>query len=74
MSDDCAEQRYVKETFDTNWSPDVNGFEKDLEDAREETYTQAAVLLWRVLLPHWRFRIHLQSGYVLARWSVCLGR
>ena len=36
MSDDGAEQRYVKEAFDTNWvvplGPNVNGFEKDLED------------------------------------------
>ena len=35
MSDDGAEQRYVKEAFDTNWvvplGPNVNGFEKDLE-------------------------------------------
>ena len=30
------EQKYVKEAFDTNWvvplGPNVNGFEKDLED------------------------------------------
>ena len=36
MSDDGVEQRYVKEAFDTNWvvplGPNVNGFEKDLED------------------------------------------
>ncbi len=36
MSDDGAEQRYVKEAFDTNWvvplGPNVNGFEKDLEN------------------------------------------
>ena len=36
MSDDGAEQRYVKEAFDTNWvvplGPNVNGFEKDLEE------------------------------------------
>ena len=35
MSEDGAEQRYVKEAFDTNWvvplGPNVNGFEKDLE-------------------------------------------
>ena len=35
MSDDGAEQRYVKEAFDTNWvvplGPNVNGFEADLE-------------------------------------------
>ena len=36
MSEDDAEQRYVKEAFDTNWvvplGPNVNGFEKDLEE------------------------------------------
>jgi len=36
MSEDGMEQRYVKEAFDTNWvvplGPNVNGFEKDLED------------------------------------------
>ena len=35
MSEDGAEQRYVKEAFDTNCvvplGPNVNGFEKDLE-------------------------------------------
>jgi len=35
MSEDGAEQRYVKEASDTNWvvplGPNVNGFEKDLE-------------------------------------------
>lgn len=36
MSEDGMEQRYVKEAFDTNWvvplGPNVNGFEKDLEE------------------------------------------
>ena len=36
MSDDGAEQKYVKEAFDTNWvvpmGPNVNAFEKSLED------------------------------------------
>ena len=36
MSEDGAEQRYVKEAFNTNWvvplGPNVNGFEKDLEE------------------------------------------
>ena len=35
MSEDGAEQKYVKEAFDTNWvvplGPNVNGFEEDLE-------------------------------------------
>lgn len=36
MSDNGLEQKYIKEAFDTNWvaplGPNVNGFEKDLED------------------------------------------
>ena len=36
MSDVGLEQKYIKEAFDTNWvvplGPNVNGFEKDLED------------------------------------------
>ena len=36
MSEEGAEQKYVKEAFDTNWvvplGPNVNGFEKDLEE------------------------------------------
>lgn len=36
MSEDGMEQMYVKEAFDTNWvvplGPNVNGFEKDLEE------------------------------------------
>jgi len=36
MSDEGIEQKYVKEAFDTNWvvplGPNVNGFEKDLEE------------------------------------------
>ena len=36
MSDEGIEQKYIKEAFDTNWvvplGPNVNGFEKDLEE------------------------------------------
>ena len=36
MSEEGLEQKYIKEAFDTNWvvplGPNVNGFEKDLED------------------------------------------
>ena len=36
MSEEAWEQKYVREAFDTNWvvplGPNVNGFEKDLED------------------------------------------
>ena len=36
MSEAGVEQKYIKEAFDTNWvvplGPNVNGFEKDLED------------------------------------------
>ena len=35
MSESGAEQKYVKEAFDTNWvvplGPNVNGFEEDLK-------------------------------------------
>lgn len=35
MSEDCVEQKYVKEAFDTNWvvplGPNVNAFEEDLK-------------------------------------------
>ena len=41
MSDDGLEQKYIKEAFDTNWvvplGPNVNAFEKDLEDFVNET-------------------------------------
>ena len=40
MSEDGMEQKYVKEAFDTNWvvplGPNVNGFEKDLEEFVDE--------------------------------------
>ena len=36
MSEEGIEQKYIQEAFDTNWvvplGPNVNGFEKDLED------------------------------------------
>ena len=36
MSEEGMEQKYIKEAFDTNWvvplGPNVNGFEKDLEE------------------------------------------
>ena len=36
MREAGLEQKYIKEAFDTNWvvplGPNVNGFEKDLED------------------------------------------
>lgn len=43
-----AEQKYVKEAFDTNWiaplGPNVNGFEKDLEDyIGENSYVSCLV-------------------------------
>ncbi len=54
MSDEGIEQKYIKEAFDTNWvvplGPNVNGFEKDLEqfvNAREgsETLNKRVVAL-----------------------------
>ena len=45
MSDEGIEQKYIKEAFDTNWvvplGPNVNGFEKDLEDFVNEISRQA---------------------------------
>ena len=45
MSEDGMEQKYVKEAFDTNWvvplGPNVNGFEKDLEEFVNEIPRQA---------------------------------
>ncbi len=45
MSDEGLEQKYIKEAFDTNWvvplGPNVNGFEKDLEDFVNEIAGQA---------------------------------
>ena len=41
MSEEGAEQKYIKEAFDTNWvvplGPNVNGFEKDLEEFVNDT-------------------------------------
>ena len=41
MSEAGLEQKYIQEAFDTNWvvplGPNVNGFEKDLEDFVNET-------------------------------------
>ncbi len=43
MSEDGMEQKYVKEAFDTNWvvplGPNVNGFEKDLEEFVNKSLT-----------------------------------
>ena len=41
MSEAGQEQKYIKEAFDTNWvvplGPNVNGFEKDLEEFVDPT-------------------------------------
>ena len=48
MSEDGAEQKYVKEAFDTNWvvplGPNVNGFEADLEDFVNQAEGDASTL------------------------------
>ena len=53
MSEDGAEQRYVKEAFDTNWvvplGPNVNGFEKDLEEFVNTNLTNDTNLNKRVV-------------------------
>ena len=47
MSDEGIEQKYIKEAFDTNWvvplGPNVNGFEKDLEEFVNEISPCAAL-------------------------------
>lgn len=47
MSKSGLEQKYIKEAFDTNWvvplGPNVNGFEKDLEDFVNDTSKLPAV-------------------------------
>ena len=44
MSEAGLEQKYIKEAFDTNWvvplGPNVNGFEKDLEDFVNENQNE----------------------------------
>ena len=53
MSDEGLEQRYIKEAFDTNWvvplGPNVNGFEKDLEDFVNEKDIENEMLSKRVV-------------------------
>ena len=53
MSDARLEQKYIKEAFDTNWvvplGPNVNGFEKDLEDFVNENDNQNEKLSKRVV-------------------------
>ena len=53
MSEDGMEQKYVKEAFDTNWvvplGPNVNGFEKDLEEFMNTNLTNDTNLNKRVV-------------------------
>ena len=53
MSDAGIEQKYIQEAFDTNWvvplGPNVNGFEKDLEDFVNENQNQNEKLSKRVV-------------------------
>ena len=48
MSEAGLEQKYIQEAFDTNWvvplGPNVNGFEKDLEDFVNGTNSQFSIL------------------------------
>ena len=48
MSDAGLEQKYIQEAFDTNWvvplGPNVNGFEKDLEDFVNGTNSQLSIV------------------------------
>ena len=53
MSDEGMEQKYIKEAFDTNWvvplGPNVNGFEKDLEDFVNQNDNENDMLSKRVV-------------------------
>ena len=53
MSEAGLDQKYIKEAFDTNWvvplGPNVNGFEKDLEDFVNENENQNEKLCKRVV-------------------------
>ena len=71
MSEDGAEQRYVKEAFDTNWvvplGPNVNGFEKDLEEFVNQGATAANAQSAATTLPphapmHSKRVVALSSG------------
>ena len=53
MSEAGLEQKYIKEAFDTNWvvplGPNVNGFEKDLENFVNENQNENEKLAKRVV-------------------------
>ncbi|MBO6254537.1 MAG: aminotransferase class I/II-fold pyridoxal phosphate-dependent enzyme [Bacteroidaceae bacterium] len=53
MSEAGLEQKYIKEAFDTNWvvplGPNVNGFEKDLEDFVNQNNNENEKLTKRVM-------------------------
>ena len=64
MSEDGMEQKYVKEAFDTNWvvplGPNVNGFEKDLEEFVNQNGKIACILPgqcenWKI--EKWKFHL-----------------
>ena len=54
MSEAGLEQKYIKEAFDTNWvvplGPNVNGFEKDLEEFVNENQNENEKLAKRVVV------------------------
>ncbi len=75
MSDEGLEQKYIKEAFDTNWvvplGPNVNGFEKDLEDFVNENGNQNEKLSKReVALRAGTAAVHLS---LLACGVICAG-
>lgn len=66
MSEAGLEQKYIQEAFDTNWvvplGPNVNGFEKDLEDfvnTTEGTYYSASLQKRVVALCSGTAAVHL---------------
>ena len=54
MSEAGLEQKYIKEAFDTNWvvplGPNVNGFEKDLEDFVNEISPLASFGMTKIVV------------------------
>jgi len=66
MSEAGLEQKYIKEAFDTNWvvplGPNVNGFEKDLEDFVNGTVVETRLIASLQRTPLQKRVVALSSG------------
>ena len=66
MSDAGLEQKYIQEAFDTNWvvplGPNVNGFEKDLEDFVNGTVVETRLIESLQRTPLQKRVVALSSG------------